>query len=401
MDLQLTEYKLNGATFIDIKDLLPLRPYATGCTSIPKLIARKQLNNIINGRISNGALVQTETRSFKYGSVFVNKDDITDLFTNTDSVDPPAPPVITDDDLIFFKDSEGNQYDVLMRGERTKDGIFFKVKDVELVFKMTRLDDIIQKPDTRYQIHNHYEWFLLQGDANNLRNHTSRELYLTYTGLMHVIDGSRSGIGKDFKSWIDQVVFATLWGTQDQKIETLHKALNVDADHLSAIMKKSGDMISCLYLIDIGVDNGMRLYKYGFTKDINRRFKEHMKRYGDNINMKQFRFIPELSLSKAESEFRNSVSRYKYNRKGDDELIRLCDEGYLNIQTILSTISAKYCGNMRDQLSIYEKQMTDMTHHHEIEIMKKDATIARMEAIIALKDKDIEILQLRLAIATK
>jgi hypothetical protein len=212
---------------------------------------------------------------------------------------------------------------------------------------------------------------------------------------MHVIDGSRSGIGKEFKSWIDQVVFSALWGTQEQKVKTLHKVLNVDAEHLSAIMKKSGDMISCLYLIDIGiVDNSMHIYKYGFTKDINRRFKEHMKRYGDNINMKQFRFIPKISLSKAESEFRNSVSRYKHNRENDDELLRLCDEGYLNIQTILSTISAKYCGNMRHQLSIFDKQISDLAHNHEIEMMKKDSTIALMA-------KDIEILQLRLAMATK
>jgi len=403
----LIEHDLNGQTFIDIKDLLPLRPYAIGCTSIPKLINRKQLRDTINGQIINGELVQTARRSYKLGSVYVNKNEIIELFTNPSMIDSPAPPVIEDKNLVFFKDRKGVEYNVLMRGERTQDGIFFRVKDIEIIFQMKRLSETIQHINAGYQDKRDYKWFHLQRNTGFPVNLPSRELYLTYNGIMRVITVSLSGIGKEFKYWIDKTVFAILWGSEQQKVEIFHKVLNVDADHLTAIMKKSGSMISCLYLIDIGItDRSNRIFKYGFTDNINRRFKEHIKKYGDHIKLDKFHFIPVLDLSKAETEFKNSVSRYKYIYNQDDELISLCDEAYINIKTIFGTISAKYCGNMREQIIIYENQIKDLNHKYEMMVFEKDAEISNIQhqcelkdATIALKDKDIEILQLRLMIA--
>ncbi|ETM97334.1 hypothetical protein PPTG_20267 [Phytophthora nicotianae INRA-310] len=47
---------------------------------------------------------------------------------------PLAPPVITDDDLAFFVDKSGERYEVEMRGKRTMEGIYFRVRDVGIVF---------------------------------------------------------------------------------------------------------------------------------------------------------------------------------------------------------------------------------------------------------------------------
>ncbi len=201
------------------------------------------------------------------------------------------------------------------------------------------------------------------------------------------------------------------WGAEVQKIDVVSKTLNVDAEHLKCIMSKSANTIACLYLIDTQVaDIDKRVYKYGFTENVTRRFKEHMKRYGDNIVLDTFIFIPSSELSRAEAEFRQSVSRYKHSKDGESELISLCPESHINIKTIFKTISDKHCGNMKQQITIYENKIRDLTHQYELrlrdkdnELLVKDIEIEKLqsrvqlsEKEIALRDKDIEILNLRL-----
>jgi hypothetical protein len=92
-----------------------------------------------------------------------------------------------------------------MRGERKKDKIFFKLKDVEKVFQMDQLDNIVQHKTSMYTEHMHYKWFELdanreipsnittKSDANSeaddepKKRQRSKELYFTYIGLKHLI----------------------------------------------------------------------------------------------------------------------------------------------------------------------------------------------------------------------
>lgn len=71
-----------------------------------------------------------------------------------------------------------------------------------------------------------------------------------------------------------------------------------------------------------------------------RRFKEHMKRYGDDIKLDTFILLPELDLPK----------------------------GFINVQNIFKSISRNYCGNVQEQISIYEQMVKDMKHAHAMEI---------------------------------
>ena len=415
------EYTLNNKTYIDLKEVRnECKEYCKGARTNNQLIEKKNIKDYIFGRVGiiDNELLPTEKLSRKFGSIFVNKEELHEIFNNQETL-LEAPPLITDDDLVFFKDVEGITYNVPMRGERTQDGIFFRVKSVMEVFKMKNLNYDMTKPQTIYTLNEHYVFFNVSLEES-LQNQQVKEMYLTYRGLRKVIETSRSGIGYKFKKWIDEVVFSAAFGTKKQKITTFKKVLNVDADHLSCIMSKSPTAISCLYLIDINVsDNGKRVFKYGFSNKITRRFKEHVKRYGDDIKLDTFILIPALDLSKAEADFKNCVSRYKYEKDGEDELISLCEESYINIQNIFKSVSQNYCGNVQDQISIYEQMVKDLKHSHEIQMNKlrneniqnqlqskleislKDNEIVHLQSKLEVSLKDNEILQLRLLLAQK
>lgn len=398
----LTEYSIDHKIYIDVKEVRAnCKQFCKGTRSISQLIETKGFQDVIFGRILDGTIEITASMSRRVGTAFVNKEELSELFVedaNTPKL-PPAPPVIADKDLVFFKDDQGSEYDVLMRGERTRKGIYFKVKDVERVFQMDRLDKTIQKEHTAYHAGSDYQWFIVSAGDNVPNSHNERrELYLTYNGLMRVIYRSNSGVATQFRNWIDDCVFAMSWGTKDQKSKVVARSLNVDADHLRAIMKKHPNTITCLYLIDVIInDSGKRVFKYGFTNNLQRRFGEHMTTYGKDIKLDTFIFIPELDLSKAEATFRKSISVFQYTAiEGRDELISLCEDSYVMVQTIFSTIASKYCGNFREQIAYHQSRIKDMETQIVINKYECSSAIANNNAELIAAKKDVEIYQLKI-----
>jgi hypothetical protein len=397
-----TEHSLNNKIYVDLKELLPLRPYGTGCKSLTQLIRKYQYNDVINGQVKNNILIQTEKRSFKHGSVFVSKTEIIDLFSNDTSAIveyPPAPPILEDSDLVFFKDDDGNEHSVLMRGERTRQGIYFKVKDVERVFEMKRVSEIIQSPETIYTIVNHYKWFTI-AKHNEVGNGRSKELYLTYSGLKHMIEASQSGIGYKFKNWIDEIVFAAAFGTVEQKAATFARALNVDADHLTAVMNKTDGEISCLYLIDIKrKKEERRVFKYGYTKHLRSRFKDHMRKYGDNIELIKFAFVPEMNLSQAEAQIRAITKPLVYECGDEKELIALNENELESVLLTYKSVADIHCGKLRELVGKYESDINTLHSTYKLEIaeLKHECSnkvhAAEVAALIA--SKDLEVLQMK------
>jgi hypothetical protein len=393
------EYSVNDKIYIDLKQLLPLRPYAVGCKSIAQLIGKKQYQSIINGQIIDGTLVVKEKRSYKHGSIFVDKAEIAELFDahTTEIVEyPSAPPLLEDTDLVFFKDDDGDEHHVLMRGTRTREGIYFKVKDVERVFEMKRLDDILAKDHTRYEAGVDYQWFALT-DENKVRIGQSRELYPTYNGLMRVISVSQSGIGFKFKEWINELVFAAAFGTIEQKVKAFERSFNIDADHLKAIMSNTDGEISCLYLIDIKqTKDERRVFKYGYTKHLRSRFREHMRKYGDTIELVKFSFVPEMNLSKAEKMIKEITLLFAFETDGEKELLALDDHELASVLLVYKSVATNYCGQLKEIVQKYESDALGV--QLDVSEMKRayDAKLheATTRAIIA--NKDNEILQMKI-----
>ncbi len=395
----LTEYTINDKTYVDVKDIRANhKAYCKGTRSIAQLVERKGFRDLLYGRVIGGDVELTATMSRQNGTTFVNKNEVAELF---DSAAPPAlplPPVINDKDLVFFKDDDGEEYQVCMRGKRTRNGIYFKAKDVQEVFQMPNLIKDIVKANTIHEEGRDYVVFL--SNWENVSN-KQEELYFTYKGLMRVIYRSNSGIAYKFQDWIDECVFAMNWGTKEQKAKVIARALNVDADHIKAIISKCPSSITCLYLIDINVnDTNRKVFKYGYTKNIRRRFNEHMKTYGDDIKLDSFVFVPELDLPKAESLFKFSIAQNHYTGiEARDELISLDDVAYKSVQTIFSLIMDKYCGNIREQTALYECKIQEL----EAQLLLKDEQSKRVlaEKELELAHKDHQIYEMKIAMLQK
>ncbi len=183
----LTHLTINGKTYLDAKEIRAnCKTYCKGIRSISQLILRKQYQDVVYGRVENGVVEITPTMSRQNGTAFINKDELAELFVVEENapVIPEAPPILNDKDLFFFEDEDGRKYYVLMRGERTRGGLYFKLKDIEQLFQMKRLVDIIQKDDTVFSSGTHYQWFRVD---NNVR-----ELYFTYDGILRLIQKSYS-----------------------------------------------------------------------------------------------------------------------------------------------------------------------------------------------------------------
>ena len=285
-----------------------------------------------------------------------------------------------------------------MRGERKHDKIYFKVNDLMNVFENKNLHDNIIDKRSSYIGNEDYHFFI-NPDTGSSQEQAKKELFVSYNGLMKIINNSKKGIAKQFKKYIDEVVFSSFWGTQDQKIETCKKILNVDAEQLKSLMSKTSADICCLYLIDIKKNDteghDINLYKYGFTEKIKRRFVEHIKTFGNNITLDQFIMIPKNMLSQAETEFKNCISNYSIPHNESDEIIKLNKNSYGNIKNIFKVISDKYCGEQKDLIQSHQKEITEYKHQielHRMELEKKDL-------IIKNKDIEIELLELKLKFA--
>lgn len=402
------EFHLDNRVFVDIKDLkMEYKDLFQGIRSYAQFLATKKIKKYVYGQIVDDVLVTKAKYVKKTGSIFIDKDEIRGLVESGIesslggmAVLPESTPPVIYGHGIVFRDDKGNEYKVVIRGKQIREEIFFKVKDVMAVFDLTTLISDMTQPDSDYKISEHYVSFVVP--RSKLPMLKKRELYFTYQGLRKLIESEdrRMGIARQFRKWIDDLApsnSASNTNTLASK-ELTTKTATLDADHLQIFMSKSASQISCLYLINIGITDGtaQQVFKYGFTDNIKRRFKQHMRRYGDLISLDTFILIPLLDLSKAEAEFKNSVSRYKYLKEGDDELISLCDEGYQNIRNIFRLIANQYCGNMQHQIAHYNGVIKDQKHTYELSIKDKEFQLMELRNQVELVKKDNEILRLQM-----
>ena len=133
----------------------------------------------------------------------------------------PLPPLLELSDSEKFRDDQGNIHEVEVRGEKTKDGIRFKCKDIARVFEMEYLDQNIRHTvgPTEYEVFcsgkRVYQTRL--PDQNTGGNPTST--YLTYNGLLKVIFASRSGIAYRFQDWATTIIYTAHLGTTEERVD--------------------------------------------------------------------------------------------------------------------------------------------------------------------------------------
>ncbi len=245
-----------------------------------------------------------------------------------------------------FRDSEGNVFEIEVRGVRTEDGLLFWVKQIGQYLGMDSLKRVLQNVNNTYQKDIHwvklYKYSsgiynsMLSDNLSSANQNTIiwKRYYLNWTGLLKVIFSSRSAnenITK-LRKWVIRLVYTHQMGSDVERmdlIETL-KPFQMCLNKLSGI-----------YLIRIGKVKDLRenmqissekypfnefdkanVFKFGRSDDVMKRFQEHRSRigygkYASNIDMEWFVLIPQKLLASAECElnkfFESNLFKFEFN----------------------------------------------------------------------------------------
>ena len=363
----------------------------------------------------------TDGKSRKYDKVFFTKsfvDTIPEIKEEKVIVDEKnvelAPNIIQLEEHEKFKDENGNVIEIETRGEKKVEGVYFKVKDVAIGFKMEKLQDTLINSISNYKELFDYKYFIcIKTDTIGKKNIKKiyKRIYLTYTGFLRVLFVSRNGYTNSFIKWASETLFVMQMGTSAQKEELATSILGVNAKVIKEVFNKDRNTLPCVYLftlntvkelrtsmkIDEKYEDSFVVAKYGFTKDLSRRTGEHIKNYnkinGVNLKLKHYSYIDPQYCSNAEGDIRGLMTSYdiKFIYGTDDELVIIPPHLMKIIENHYELTGKKYTGHVSELITKIkdlesEKKCLEYKHNyelaeakHENEILKKDNQILQLQ----------------------
>jgi hypothetical protein len=119
-----------------------------------------------------------------------------------------APPLLYLKNEEKFKDCDENIIEIETRGEKNRNKIYFKVKDIMTGFEMSNLDTTISHKKYGYEKNIHYKIFFVKNKNNTI----IKSLYLTYYGFLKIILISRTMSSFFLKNiniltkWLDNLI---------------------------------------------------------------------------------------------------------------------------------------------------------------------------------------------------
>jgi hypothetical protein len=109
--------------------------------------------------------------------------------------------------------------------------------------------------------------------------------------MLRVLFVSRSGKTHQFINWASKTLFTVQMGTKEQKEDIVSGIIGIPAKSLRQVLSTSSTNVPCIYRFAIGTCKKLRnimkipkdipydhiIIKYGYTDNLVRRTKEHMK----------------------------------------------------------------------------------------------------------------------------
>jgi len=340
-----------------------------------------------------------------------------------------APPILYLDDAEKFHDADGTVIEIETRGERYRNKIYFRVKDVSVGFEMPSLSRNILCFKA-YERGLHYTTFkrettLHSMESKNTNKPSKTTLYLTYKGLLRVLFVSRNKHVDKFQDWAEEKLFTIQMGTREQKVKLGAEILNTSPRTLKAVLDKHASNFPSIYLMSLGKVRDLRetfgipadkpddstVYKFGFTEDLSRRVIELEKQYskmkGVTMTLGTFYFVDPKYTSEAENKVRELCGAFevRINKtvQGFNELVVLDDKQFTIVKDLYSKYGEHFAGAtlaLQKEISILkdalkERDMIirykDELHEKEVQFYKKDGE---------LKDTVIENWKLKHQLAT-
>lgn len=331
-----------------------------------------------------------------------NENDIETDINIIDNECKKSPSELYLEDEEKFKDINGNIIDIQTIGEKKKNNIFFKLKDVIKGFNLQSLDKVILDTRNNYKRNIHYKIFFIRDKVvNNNQTTIKKCLYLTYKGILRVLFTTRSENVDIFQDWAEEKLFTIQMGSKDEKQKLGTHLLKVDLKTFKAVFDSYASTFPCIYLLSLGKVNDLRdtfnisndindtstVYKYGFTEDLERRLREHTSDYGKmkniNISLSLFHMVDNKYMSKAENDVKHLFNVFDKSLNIDStdetlnkkrkEIVVLNDKEYKQITEHYKLIGLKYIGStqfLQDKVQELQNEIKIINLNKQIEIQK-------------------------------
>jgi hypothetical protein len=318
----------------------------------------------------------------------------------------PLPPLVILSEEEKFRDGDGNIYEVEVRGTRSKDGIRFKLKDIQRVFEMEDLDHHIARMVDKEE----YEIFLSSSPTKKVETvglldknigGKSTAIFISYNGLLKVIFSARSGTAYRFQDWVGRVIYTAHLGTDEERFDLALDMVGVNANIVKKVFDTCVTKVPCIYLFRIGLIKDMRkfypelkeftsgiLYKFGMTDSLHRRLIEHIKDYG-SLNGSTFKLvlwspINQKCISRAETDLSHFLDDAKVPFLGHDEIVGLTREDMVGVKAKFTDIYNTF-GIVTEMAKIMTKndKLVESQRYQKILLKEKDSRIAELNREIS------------------
>ena len=339
-------------------------------------------------------------------AAFKNQEEKTEEDKEVEAL--KAPELLELEESEKFRDVEGNVINVEIRGERSMDKIYFCAGDIESKFKLNRIkgtlqDRTSQSREVVWREGVHFIKFYIcsrvtKGDqqTNGIR------LFLTFTGLVKLLYVSHSPNADHFQAWSNRILFTHKFGSRREKRELGSALLGVDPAAAKEVFRADSKSLPCIYLFSLNEVKYLResmdipaaipddsiVFKYGFTKDLERRTTEHMRTLGKlngcDLKLKRYSYIDPQFLSKAENsikEFARAVA-LDYTYESAEEVVIIPRERVHMIEEQYEIISRAYLGHLTEIVSKLKEveELLQTKLRAELEETRLRARLAEVEA---------------------
>ena len=256
---------------IDIKKSNVNKAYFIGCKTMRKVILKHDIpdevclymkSGIIYNKSYNPANLYIEEKYAEQHimnkSVLLNKKkQITETKTETRNKKLQErkayneyeltyePPLIELEEHEMYKDLNGSPMDILVRGEKTDEGIYFKAKDIGTAFYYELVEQTIIDRKSDHVYGKHFKYFI-GPDTVSSQIDDKKVLYLTYLGVVKLLFCARGDKAKRFQIWATNILFTMQIGKESQQMQEMQLKHQIEKkeyenklqDHELMLLKK-------------------------------------------------------------------------------------------------------------------------------------------------------------------
>lgn len=329
--------------------------------------------------------------SCKYDKILIRLDWFNETFDDCNDDTMKAPDIIKLNENEMFKDDKNNVINIIVRGTRNFEECYFRAADVAKGFGLENLKTTILHNNGNYQRGKHYIRLLIEQSSNSERK--GNHLYLTYFGIMKVLFSSRGSLAESFMTWAAKTLFTVQMGKREDRKKLAASIIGATLEQVNDVLSKSATPVSCVYLIYIGTVKDLRksmnidskypdnymVFKYGMTKNLLRRIKEHKSVYGKiksaSLELCYYTVIDEQYIAEAESKLSNVFDLVNNRIAFDDrkELVVLSKDELERTKKEFNNLSELYCDKMANVLALIKEE------RHQNELLRKDNELLRQQ----------------------